>query len=582
MPPASPPSTSGPGDHDQTSPHQRTRPRSGLSLPVKLTLATMAVVAAAVGAAAFFSLRAINDLASRDAAERRRAGEADIQRESEAMARVIASSAGLPLSQNAFKYMEGLVAETVAGNSRVKWMLIADAESNKILIRSSTPDTPKDEVLSDSLLAEVAKAGADDVKSLRDPRDPTRITFGAKLEVVAEDTGQPLTVGQLRLGVSTAALEAELKQAIANARARANAAARTLALIAAGIIMLGALLAVWEGRRIAQPVKALSDQAEKIAGGDFQQRVNIGSRDEIGRLADSFNFMADQLGVLMRATAEKASLDREMALARNVQEAMNPPPGLITHGGLSVVGHCESANFCGGDWWTVRKLPRDRVLVVVGDVTGHGVSSAMIAASARGAVEALSTVNDELLTPEEVLRAMDGAVRDLGKQKLLMTCFAALIDSARGVIEFANAGQNFPYILHAGQRVGPDDATPALTVLTVRGNVLGDPQRSLVQSGRRDLSPGDIFVCFTDGVVDRVNGEGKRFGDRQLQKLLKGTEVRRDQELVALRDTILQQLTAFAAGTPADDDVTLVLVQYNPAVAHLSPEASSPRRAVLR
>jgi len=109
----------------------------------------------------------------------------------------------------------------------------------------------------------------------------------------------------------------------------------------------------------------------------------------------------------------------------------------------------------------------------------------------------------------------------------------------------------------------------------VRGNVLGDPTRALVQSGRKELMPGDIFVCFTDGVVDRVNGEGKRFGDRALQKLLRGREVVREEDLVALRDEILSQLNSFAAGQPADDDVTLVLAQYTPSVA----AAEDPRAA---
>ena len=79
-----------------------------------------------------------------------------------------------------------------------------------------------------------------------------------------------------------------------------------------------------------------------------------------------------------------------MELARQVQQAMLPPTVLDQHGALKVVGYCKPASSCGGDWWMYRKLSNGRMLLVLGDATGHGIHSAMIAATARGAVEALA------------------------------------------------------------------------------------------------------------------------------------------------------------------------------------------------
>src|SRR5262249_44817826 len=153
------------------------------------------------------------------------------------------------------------------------------------------------------------------------------------------------------------------------------------------------------------------------------------------------------------------------------QEAMIPPPQVLQHGPLRVLGHCRPAAVCGGDWWTVRALHNDRVILVVADVTGHGIPSAMITATARGAVEALAHLDEALLTPERLLQVMDRAIRDVGDHQLLMTCFAALIDPHRGVIEFANAGQNFPYLLHMNAR----RELSQMTVLAARGSWLGGP-----------------------------------------------------------------------------------------------------------
>jgi serine phosphatase RsbU (regulator of sigma subunit) len=234
---------------------------------------------------------------------------------------------------------------------------------------------------------------------------------------------------------------------------------------------------------------------------------------------------------------------------------------MIEVGPCRVVGSCEPAHDCGGDWWTLRRLSGDRLLVVVGDVTGHGIPSAMVAASARGAVEALAVVDEALLTPERVLRAIDCAIKGVGTQQLLMTCFAALIDPVGGVVEYSNAGHNFPYLL--GTEAGK---VREINVLALRGSPLGNiPGEFVLKSGRRDLMPGDVFVFFTDGIIDRVDGDGNRFGDRRLRTMLTSrTFGRHGEGLASLRDDILAEVASFARGTPADDDITLVICQYDP------------------
>jgi sigma-B regulation protein RsbU (phosphoserine phosphatase) len=325
------------------------------------------------------------------------------------------------------------------------------------------------------------------------------------------------------------------------------------------------LLGAWQGVRIARPLGALSAQAHRIAEGDLDQRVDVGARDEIGRLAEDFNFMADRLGALLAETASKASLEKEMSLARSVQESMNPTRQMQEVGPFRVVGSCEPASDCGGDWWTLRRLSGDRLLVAVGDVTGHGIPSAMVAATAHGAVEALSTVDDAELTPELVLRAIQRGIRGVGRQQLLMTCFAAVVDPHRGVVEYSNAGHNFPYLVMTEAAGAAQD----LAVLALRGSPLGNlPGEFVLQSGRRKLTPGDVIVFFTDGVIDRVDGDGNRFGDRRLRAMLLAQRLGRFGDgLSALRDAILAEVATFARGAPADDDITLVLVQYDPAEA---------------
>src|SRR6185436_4447676 len=298
----------------------------------------------------------------------------------------------------------------------------------------------------------------------------------------------------------------------------------------------GILAVALYGVSLARPIKTLTRQAERIARGDLDSRVQTRRRDELGVLADTFDLMAGHLQGLLIEQAQKVSLEKEMELARQVQQSMLPPGALDQHGHLKVVGYCMPASQCGGDWWTYRKLSSGRMLVVVGDATGHGIHSAMVAATARGAVEALSGIDERRLTPEQVLRAIDSAIREVGEHNVLMTAFAAVFDSSNGILHYANAGQNFPYVI----KLGASRVLEEASIIAASGNPLGDRNIAVeIRRGSLQLRAGDLFVCFTDGVVERANPAGKLFGDRRLRSALTGQPVPDGNSLVQLRDRVL-------------------------------------------
>jgi len=201
------------------------------------------------------------------------------------------------------------------------------------------------------------------------------------------------------------------------------------------------------------------------------------------------------------------------------------------------------------------------MLLVLGDATGHGIHSAMIAATARGAVEALAAVDERLLTPDQVLRAIDQAIAMVGEHNVLMTAFAAVFDSQSGALHYANAGQNFPYVMKLGQTRVLEQAS----IIAASGNPLGDRNIAIeIRRGQLQMRPGDLFVCFTDGVVERANPAGKLFGDRRLRSTLTGQPVPDGESLVQLRDRVLATLDRYAEGKQADDDITFVMCQFDP------------------
>jgi serine phosphatase RsbU (regulator of sigma subunit) len=539
--------------------------RAGIPISVKLVLATSIVVAAAVAASTFFAQRTTDELTAMQVEQRRSEGERAITRESELIVTAVANAVALPLANHTYDDIKlpldaALRDDKASGDRRVQWLVVTDDSGQVVQATDGAPTGPKlaelDRALTDAGGGSGSGSGKGD--GIVHARNGSDWVYGSTIKLASNK------VGGLRMGVTTAGLDAVLAKSIADAGEKAAASRQRVLMVAAVVLIIGVILAALQGVQLAKPIKTLTVQAGRIAAGDLKSRVQIGRRDELGVLATTFNFMADQIGALLVEQSQKASLEKEMNLAREVQQAMLPPHTLDEHGFLKVVGYCMPASSCGGDWWTYRKLSAGRMLLVLGDATGHGIHSAMIAATARGAVEALSSIDERLLTSEGVLRAIDCAIREVGDHNVLMTAFAAVFDSNTGVLQYANAGQNFPYVIKLGQTKVLEEAS----IIAASGNPLGDRNINVeIRRGSLQLRAGDLFVCFTDGVVERANQSGKLFGDRRLRSALTGQPLPDSAALVALRDRLVATLDQYAEGTMAQDDITFVLCQFDPAVA---------------
>lgn len=555
------------------------QPRAGIPISVKLAVTTSIVIAAAIGTATWFSTTSIQDLTQAQIKERREAGEAAIVRESRLIARAVADAVNLQLGESKVADVNDQLDGAITSNEgRVQWLVVTlpcvtnptcvgqtVTASNRALTGESKPDQAK----------RVAAASALDLSAFRS-KLATGIKDGSLLHANLSGTdwvyNMPLAVGgnkvgELWMGVSTKQLEDQLSASLASADADATAKRNRMLLVSLLVLAIGLVLVALQGIQLARPIKVLTVQAHRIGVGDLTNRVPENRHDELGVLARTFNVMTDAINVLLAQQVQKASLEKEMELARQVQQAMLPPHALEQHGALKVVGYCMPASSCGGDWWTYRKLSSGRLLLVVGDATGHGIHSAMIAATARGAVEALSGIDERLLTPEQVLRAIDSAIRQVGEHNVIMTAFAAVFDSTNGVLHYANAGQNFPYVIKL-------DGTRVLgeaSIIAASGNPLGDRNIATeIRRGSLQLRPGDLFVCFTDGVVERANAAGKLFGDRRLRGTLTGQPLPDGNALLHLRDNLIRAIDNHGEGTLPEDDITFVLCQYDPQMARSS------------
>jgi serine phosphatase RsbU (regulator of sigma subunit) len=252
---------------------------------------------------------------------------------------------------------------------------------------------------------------------------------------------------------------------------------------------------------------------------------------------------------------QRGQLSRTVDLATAMQEAMMPVERPVRRPGFELRGLFRPVAECGGDLWMWRDLGEGRVLLLVADATGHGAAPALLAAVAKGTVDALCELGGSASDPAELLSQLGRVVYRTGKRRYLMTAFAAVIDTQSGSLTFANAGQNFPYVVRAPKEEG---AAPQVETLVARGDTLGSAPRVKYETHKRMLEPGDRLFLYTDGVTDAGTPHRDPYGDKRLRQALVGAARERSTKIPEL---LLAELEKHTAGVPMGDDVTMLIFE---------------------
>jgi serine phosphatase RsbU (regulator of sigma subunit) len=343
-------------------------------------------------------------------------------------------------------------------------------------------------------------------------------------------------------------LEAELAKAEMLRRREIKASLLDTLLVGLLAVGLGLFLTILQSLRISRPIQALARQADQIAGGDLDARVDVTSNDEIGVLGDRFNYMTEQVRALLQEVQNKAAFEQEIEVASALQATLIPADSTVDLPGMNLAAYFRPAAKCGGDWWSYYRIVNDQLLLLVADVTGHGLPSAMITAVVKGAATNMINITQGRLDLTELLRELHTAVLQTGRGHYAMTCFASVFDPETRLLRYANAGHPFPY-LHQKK-------TGEARWLTVRGSLLGDEQLSNYETREIVLNADDVLVWYTDGVIEGRGERGEQFGHKRLLSSV-NSHVRLSAGRA--RDAIVQDIYRFYGNIPQTDDITLVV-----------------------
>ena len=313
--------------------------------------------------------------------------------------------------------------------------------------------------------------------------------------------------------------------------------------VAAAVVVVVAL-SLRASKTITRPVQELADAARKLADGDFSARVTPRGRDELAELALSFNEMAPQL-------LERVKLKNDMSLAMEVQQHLLPgrPPAMEGMDVSALSLYCDET---GGDYFDFLEFAQDDAAhadIVIGDVTGHGVSAALFMATGRALLRGRAM---EQVGPGALLTEVNSLLcQDTHLTGRFITLFFLRLDKAAHELVWCRAGHD-PGLLY-------DPATDSFEQLMGAGIPLGAFSEWTYEEQRRPwLAPGQVLVLFTDGIHEARDSGDSMYGKERIEAVIR-------REAAGPASTIVNALVAdlreFKDGLHLEDDVTLVVIK---------------------
>jgi len=266
-----------------------------------------------------------------------------------------------------------------------------------------------------------------------------------------------------------------------------------------------------------------------------------------------FKSLAGQVGVALRNDQQTRALirareqEREMQIAKNIQVGLLPArvPDIK---GVSLAGICVPARQVGGDYYDFLPREGNTLDLIIADVSGHDVSSALLMAETRTFIQARAKT---VQGTREMLGALnDFFYEDLTRTELFITMFYLNYEGDTRKLSYANAGHNRPFILRK--------STGECEGLDAEGLILGIKRTVEFEQNQTTLEKGDVLLLYTDGVTEAENSDGVFFGEDRLCSLLKENSDRPPKQVI---DDILKQVRLFTGTTNFNDDVSLVVMR---------------------
>ncbi len=318
------------------------------------------------------------------------------------------------------------------------------------------------------------------------------------------------------------------------------------ALQSSGLLLLvvfiwAVMTAYLRARSVTRPVKVLAGAASRLAKGNYAVKVAIDTGDELQSLGETFNEVGPQL-------QERETLKQSLNVAREIQQQLLPKSAPQLRG-FDIAGKIIYCDQTGGDYFDYIPIDDQRLAVVVGDVTGHGIGSALLMATARGALRSVSS--SRKLNAGELLGDLNRHLEQDTSDALFMTLFYGILDTHRSQFRWVSAGHGPAFHYH--QDGGYFQELPSTGIpLGIIAETVFD------SSGPIFIKAGDILLIGTDGIWETQLPDGGMFGIERLQQVVAANAAGSAAEILS---AVVEAVTGLRGDLPQEDDLTLLVIK---------------------
>lgn len=329
----------------------------------------------------------------------------------------------------------------------------------------------------------------------------------------------------------------------------------TIAILFLLVELVALFIGISLSRRITSSVSQIYEGTRRVIHGDFRHRIPVRIHDQLGELAESFNQMTGNIERLMVVEKEKERLQTELEIAREVQAQLYPkeePP----RGGFRLTARCDPARMVSGDYYDYQSLVEGKVVFAIGDIAGKGISAALLMATLQAALRAQVSQSaaaftlhpDAVLDPARLVSELNQQIYANTSPEKYATFFFALYDQNTRKLTYTNAGHLSPLLFCDGN-VSPLDSN---------GTVVGAFPFSKYDESSVSICPGDLLVCYTDGITEPENAYGEMFGEERLIDLVQKHLHHDDHEIIRI---VFDAVRSWTGQPELYDDMTLLLAR---------------------
>ncbi len=397
------------------------------------------------------------------------------------------------------------------------------------------------------------------------------IPFGTPLAVSNWTSGERSVSALMQVRTRPSLLYGRLFGALGQFSSAVEYALFAIAAVFALIELFALLVGLRLSRTITGSVANLYDATGHINAGDFSHRISVQSRDQLAELQISFNAMTQSIERLIVEQKEKQRLENELSIAQEVQAQLFPKQVSALES-LEVFGFCRPARTVSGDYYDFLTLNADRMCLAVGDISGKGISAALLMATIHSAVRAYSLEGVPQLAGHVAAGSQSsgtvmmahtaGAGGSAGQLLTLLnhqlyhstptekyaTMFVGFYDGTTRQLTYSNGG-------HLPPAVMASDGSARM--LTTGGTVVGLFPDCYYPEATVELQPGDLFIAWSDGVTEPENDFGE-FGENRLLALVRE---HRNEPLQRICEIVTASVDDWIGANEQPDDVTLVLAR---------------------